>query len=90
MLFQEKFSHPQGVMVVVIGKGVDADVNLVREHLAIGNLGVRVLQIGSAGSERFDFSSEQHNPGLIGIFDMKIVSRFSVFSNFFDTILVHY
>jgi len=40
MLFQKEFSYPQRVVVVVVGKGISADVNLVCEHLSIGNLGV--------------------------------------------------
>jgi hypothetical protein len=90
MVFQKKFSNPQRIVVVVVGKGINTDVNLVCEHLSIGDLGVRILQVGTAGSERFDFGAQKYNTSLIGVYDMIIVSRFSVFCYLLDMTLVHF
>jgi hypothetical protein len=86
---QEELSHPQGLMVVVVGKGVGADVHLVEPDFAVLDLGVGVFQVGFPQPQGLNLGAGQHEPGLVLVDDEVIVPRLAVLGDDLDGAFFH-
>ena len=89
LFIQKEFADPQRGVVVVVGKGVDADVYLVDPHLAVGDLGVGVFEVSSSQAQGFNLRTFQHKTGFVGVLDEIVVPGFSILGYDFPVTFGH-
>ncbi|MPM10155.1 hypothetical protein SDC9_56480 [bioreactor metagenome] len=69
---QEKNTFAQGIVVEDVAVLIRADVHSKDHKLSVFDLTVAVLEIDTAGSDRFDLSADQSDSGF-KLFDDKVV-----------------
>ena len=90
MCVQQQLAGPQGIVVVIIGKGVGADMHLMDKNLSIGYSGVGIFQVDPAQPKGFDLGPLQDHSSLEFIFDKIVVAGLAVDGNNFNGLIVQW
>lgn len=88
-LVQQQFALTTGLVIIVVGKGIGADVDVEHPDFIVDNASVAVFEVAAPISEGFDLGSPQHHAGLELILDVIVVPGFAVFSDDFDAFRAH-
>ena len=71
-------------MVVIIGKRVGRDVQLVYKHFTVFDPGIGIFQVRTPLSQGFHFGTLEDQSGLVFIDDKIVPAGLSVLGDYFD------